>query len=127
MLQPTFASAPRANDSLSVLSELSLGSTNAGAELTWSTRDLRQLLQETPEIHSEEGLGVFERGLDGLAGPRIPEKLFRVDRKDFWRYDAALAALGDLHVAPGFECKLKRGPDVVDRSRYQHHHQNHPG
>ncbi|KAL9705379.1 hypothetical protein quinque_008897 [Culex quinquefasciatus] len=92
-----------------LLSELSLGSTNAGAELTWRTRDLRQLLQQMPVIHSGEELGVIGRGLDGLAGPKTPEKLFHVDRKDFWRYDAA----GDLHVAPGFEYELKRGPDGV--------------
>ncbi|EDS44222.1 cytochrome c oxidase subunit I [Culex quinquefasciatus] len=106
-----------------LLSELSLGSTNAGAELTWRTRDLRQLLQQMPVIHSGEELGVIGRGLDGLAEPKTPEKLFHVDRKDFWRYDAA----GDLHVAPGFEYELKRGPDGVDRPRYQHHHRNHPG
>lgn len=96
---------------------------SAGAELTWRTRDLRQLLQQMPVIHSGEELGVIGRGLDGLAGPKTPEKLFHVDRKDFWRYDAA----GDLHVAPGFEYELKRGPDGVDRPRYQHHHRNHPG
>uniref|UniRef100_A0A8D8JDZ5 Clathrin interactor 1 n=4 Tax=Culex pipiens TaxID=7175 RepID=A0A8D8JDZ5_CULPI len=85
MAQPT-AAVPAANDLLSDLSGLSLGSTNAGAELRRCTQDLLRVLQETPRIRSGEELDAIRRGLDGLLeclpGPRTPEQLFRVDRED---------------------------------------------